>query len=209
MKRSLDADRRRLLLRCAEGAVVMGAAGLWLPACDAPRVDELPPDGDAGITPDAALAQVDVDGLRAEIWMEDRAIQAYATLGPALSADLRSVAALFKEHHEVHREDGASKLRAMGVSPPAPPTDLPEDLPDLDSGDVAILEYALLLERQAVRAYMGLIAQLTRDSHRYGAANILGSELSHLLALEAALGDGTSPPLALITDVLEAPEDEG
>ncbi|MFN3200695.1 MAG: hypothetical protein ACE366_20015 [Bradymonadia bacterium] len=203
-RRDLDPHRRRLLLQMAGGTMVMGSAGLWLPGCEAPRTDGLVPPHDGGVDHDAAfLPQIDVDALRSEVWMEDRAIQAYEVLGPGLSEPLQPVAQLFRDHHWAHRQDGRDKLEAMGVTPPAAPTELPENMPDLEEGDIPILEYALLLEIQSVRSYMGLIAQMQRDSHRYASSNILGSELSHVLALQAALGDGQPQVVGFVTDILE------
>ncbi len=180
----LQPERRRLLLDLA-----MGSAALMFSGCS-PRskaqAQEVEP------------SEADIQALIVEIQMERIATAAYAALSPLLSEELRSVGLLFGEHHQAHVEEGIFQLRGLGrpIPEPLPLPEFPEP-----QGDQEVLNVALGMERQAVESYLGLISQFNIPELRLSAAEILGSEVAHALALEAALaGVGPLDELATVID---------
>ena len=173
--RQLDSTRRRLLVD-----MTIGGAAFALGACGEPaRAQPLTP-------PEPA----DVGVLQSQVWMEDDAIAAYEAGAGLLSEGTLPVALAFLDHHKAHRQSAIEALAAVGLERAAP-NEQPLELPDLED-EIDVLKLALGLETQASRAYIGLVAQTVDVERRRIAASILGCEMSHAIALRAALG---APPI--------------
>ncbi len=177
--RALDPARRRVLLDLAMGTTAFGAGTL---AGASPAVAQV-----AGARAQAEAS--DINSLLSEIWMEQVAVGLYGAAGTLLSPELRPVAALFASHHEKHLQQGLEALERLGGQAPAESlspdgTKLPELNDDLD-----VLRYALSVETMAVDAYVGLVGQLSQRWLRVHAAQILGGELAHVIALRAVVWD--------------------
>lgn len=178
--RGLPTDRRRALERLALGLTGLGVVGTGAAGCFDQARAQLP---DAALPPPEDR---DLDLLETLAIMEDVAWRTYVAAETLLSPALLPAAQAFGEHHREHRDDACARLKAAGGTAPTF-SEAVEGLPELD-GDRAVLAYALATERQAVNAYRGIIGQLTSESHRIRAADILSCEVSHFMALRVALG---------------------
>ncbi len=92
----------------------------------------------------------------------------------------------------MHLEHALSSFEQIGGDRYAMP--LPPDtakLPDFPD-DASFLRFALSVETMAVDAYVGLVGQLSQRKLRVQAAQILGGEMAHVIALRAVvLGKST------------------
>jgi hypothetical protein len=67
---------------------------------------------------DPPLDAVEAEVLAAEFLMEDYAIFAYGAAAPALDADMKAVALLFRDHHVAHQDHaGETLIAAAGTRP--------------------------------------------------------------------------------------------
>ena len=110
-------------------------------------------------------------------------------MGSLLSEELRPVAQLFRSHHEKHLEQSKAALSSIGASVSDEPLEaVTGKIPALE-GDAEALTYALRLETMAVQSYVGMVALLNNPDLRAHAAQTLGGEVAHVVALRAAVGD--------------------
>lgn len=200
-RQTLPVSRRRLLMELALGTgAFAGLAGCGekAQAQVASDCDALPQGNDAPL-------------LETLVVMEDIAARTYEAAEGLLSAELKPAAAAFAAHHWAHKRDAAEKLAALGGQDPQLVEEL-TNLPDLPD-DLSVLRYALAAEKQAVNAYLGILSQLTSPSLRVRAADILGCEVAHVVALRSVLPapDGTEGDVLaaaafdFITDVVAPP----
>lgn len=191
--RALDPARRKTLLDIALGTTAFGAGSL------------------VGVHP--AVAQVadaraasddrDFKAVESEIWMEQVALGLYDAAEAMLSAELKPVAALFRSHHEKHLNHAVESIAQMGGVVDYSLAPVAEKIPEFESDD-DILRYALKVETMAVDAYVGLVGQLSARWLRVGAAQILGGELAHVIALRAVvweIGPVEASDFAFTTDL--------
>lgn len=207
--RRLDPSRRRALVQMALGTAAFGG----LTGC-------APEQAQAQVAPDCPdLVLRDVPLLESLAVMEGVAVDTYLGAADLMTPATRPAALAFAEHHAAHRQYAVDALAAREIGEPErlPLTNLPA-LPaePSDDGDAAILAYALSVEMQAVRAYMGLIAQLAAPDIRTKAADIMASEVAHVVALRAVLPEpaGTGDVISaaafdFFTDLTKAPDSEG
>ncbi|MCA9544175.1 MAG: ferritin-like domain-containing protein [Myxococcales bacterium] len=174
-RQTLPIDRRRLLMELALGT----GAFAGLAGCGEKAQAQTAPDCEplTGAS-DAAL-------LETLVVMEDIAARTYEAAEGLLSVELKPAAAAFAAHHWAHKRDAAEQLAALGGADPKLVDELTH-LPDLPD-DLSILRYALAAEKQAVNAYLGILSQLTSTDLRYRAADILGCEIAHVVALRTVL----------------------
>lgn len=184
--RRLPLSRRRVLLGLALGTAAFGAGCGERAQAQTPY--EEPPNDDP---------TVDVPALVAQAVMERVAVHAYGEGKAGVGADLRPVLEAFGEHHAAHVAAVRAALDPLGVE--LPPFEAPT-YPTLDD-ELAVLRYALLLESQAAHVYLTAIGQFRRKEHVVRAADILGSEVAHVIVLRQALADELAPGLAQALDV--------
>jgi len=132
------------------------------------------------------LDALEAEVLAAEFLMEDYAIFAYGAAAPALDADMKAVALLFRDHHVAHQDHAGETLRRRGYPVPTPPETYDVELPGDQTG---ILRLALTLETQGVNGYHAFVAQHGDPALRAVSASILACEVAHAVALLTALGD--------------------
>jgi hypothetical protein len=183
----LPLSRRRVLLGLALGTAAFGA-GCGEQARAQALSSDAPPDDDPN---------VDVPALVAQFVMERVASYAYAQAKDGVGADLRPVFEAFGAHHAAHVAAVQQALEALAVE--LPPWEAPT-FPTLDD-ELAVLRYALLLESQAAHVYLTAIGQFLRREHVVRAADILGSEVAHVIVLRQGLADELAPGLAQAQDV--------
>lgn len=192
--RSLDRGRRRALLDLAMGTTAFGVGAV---AGMHPAIAQV------AAAQDAAAAKNDLNAVQSEIWMEQVAIALYALAEGLLSPELKPVAALFGGHHAVHLEHASAAFEQLGGDPDdaALTPDLSK-LPEFPD-DASFLRYALRVETMAVDAYVGLVGQLSSRTLRVQAAQILGGELAHVIALRVAsegMSFGEATDIVFTTD---------
>ncbi len=173
-RQTLPISRRRLLKELALGTSAFGLAG-----CGEKAQAQVP------VACEGVAIARDEPLLETLAVMEDIAARTYQAAEGLLSAELRPAAAAFAEHHVAHRDDALARLVERGSDAPTfveSLTNLPE-LPD----DLSILRYAYGVEKQAVNAYLGLISQFAEPGLRARAADILGCEIAHVIALRTVL----------------------
>ncbi len=191
--RALDPGRRKLLLDLAMGTTAFGAGTL------------------IGAHP--AVAQVaasqesfdpnDFKAVESEIWIEQVALGLYEHAEGELTDPLKPLARLFRHHHELHLEQAVEALKALGGTVDYTIAPVFEKIPEFHD-DEDVLRYALTVETMAVDAYVGLVGQLSVRWLRVHAAQILGGELAHVIALRAVLGNlnpAQASDIAFTTDL--------
>ncbi|MBU0552142.1 ferritin-like domain-containing protein [Myxococcota bacterium] len=190
--RKLDTTRRRLLRD-----LTLGSTAFALSACTSKAKAQL----DAPL-PTTGDRQIDVNLLITEATMEGVAVSAYNMVIPALSAEVRFVAELFRDHHLLHIESAHAHLQRLGAPIPEAIDPSTLNMPPME-GDLEILTTAQVLETQAVNTYLSQIGQYKEEQLRLAAGDILGCEVTHVIALRAALaGVG---PLDLLASAVDIP----
>src|SRR3954469_1659453 len=137
-----------------------------------------------------AFAQADDDQsvVTSAIELEQVAAEAYQRLqGP-----LGGVARLFRNHERQHEQALTSALRQLGGSPPSANVDA--RLAKLPTGNRrGAAQFALELERNAVRAYQDAARKLRDARLMKTTTTILGAEAQHMVVLRQIAGQQPVP----------------
>jgi hypothetical protein len=154
----------------------------------------------SGAAPLRALAQGAGDApILARLTRIERAAEfAYATAyrRGRLGSKLHGVARQFRDQHREHADGLSAELSALGVRPPARPTEVSEVTGlarALAGGPRAFLALGVSLEEEAVRAGYAAVRELADAKLIQSAASIMGNDGQHLVVLRQALGRDPIP----------------
>lgn len=132
------------------------------------------------------------DTLNVALNLEFEAISAYSAGAALLSGDVLELAKKFLGNHQEHRDALIATINKLGGKPISEPkfdagkTLAKTSVKELkDAGNV--LNLAAELERQATKAYLGVIPQLEKLEIAQAAAKIAADEATHTAILETAL----------------------
>lgn len=123
---------------------------------------------------------------------QEAAIEAYATVGPALPPRLARMAAYFRAQEQEHVDSVLKALRGLGT--PAEPTSEPLDVSGLKS-DRERLVFLYEMESATIDEELSAISKLEAAWPRSLLASTVANQAQHLTLLRQALGAG---PLASV-----------
>jgi rubrerythrin len=145
------------------------------------------------VAKDGNLGQ-DTQLLNAALSLEEEGIAAYQIGAESrlLAPNVLKVAAVFRGHHERHRDDLVVAIRRLGGTPVKAKllSDYAKALNSTSLKDqTAVLRLALKLERGATNAYLGLIPSLGQSDLHVLAARTAADEAFHAAILGQVLGE--------------------
>lgn len=136
----------------------------------------------------------DVRILNTALAAEQEAIAAYQLGAESglLEKPVLDLAVVFQGHHKQHADLLSSTIQKLGGKAVAPKAHYTFPVDNLKS-QIDVLNFAAMLEKGAVSAYLGAVPVFSNRDLSKAAASILGDEAMHWAVLRNALGEPPVP----------------